>query len=93
MQQGELVDPFPPAPHGRLANGTISRPASDWEQRYRRTVITSDTVVTAFVVASIGIFFGARDAANWHEKWGILAFGTELLVLGALAVSRAWAPA
>ncbi|MGW6055564.1 sugar transferase [Streptomyces sp. NPDC055189] len=92
MQQGELVDPFPSA-HGRLANGTISRPASDWEQRYRRTVITSDTVVTAFVVASIGIFFGARDAANWHEKWGILAFGTELLVLGALAVSRAWAPA
>ncbi|MEU6681466.1 sugar transferase [Streptomyces sp. NPDC046853] len=93
MQQGELVDPFPSAPHGRLTNGTISRPASDWEQRYRRTVITSDTVVTAFVVASIGIFFGARDAANWHEKWGILAFGTELLVLAALAVSRAWAPA
>uniref|UniRef100_UPI0037DA6FFB nucleoside-diphosphate sugar epimerase/dehydratase n=1 Tax=Streptomyces stackebrandtii TaxID=3051177 RepID=UPI0037DA6FFB len=26
-------------------------------------------------------------------KWGILAFGTELLVLGALAVSRSWAPA
>ena len=41
----------------------------------------------------IGKFFGVRDAANWHEKWGILAFGTELLVLGALAVSRAWAPA
>ncbi|MFH8486839.1 sugar transferase [Streptomyces longisporoflavus] len=92
MQQGELVDPFPSA-RGRLANGNISRPASDWEQRYRRTVIISDTVVTAFVVASIGIFFGARDAANWHEKWGILAFGTELLVLGALAMSRAWVPA
>jgi exopolysaccharide biosynthesis polyprenyl glycosylphosphotransferase len=56
-------------------------------------VITSDTVATALVVAGIGNFFGARDAANWHEKWGILAFCTELLVLGALAVSRAWAPA
>ncbi|MEU2724127.1 sugar transferase [Streptomyces smyrnaeus] len=92
MRQGELVDPFPSA-RERLANGAISRPAIDWEQRYRRTVIASDTVATAFVVAAIGIFFGARDAANWHEKWGILAFGTELLVLGALAVSRAWAPA
>ncbi|MET9861594.1 sugar transferase [Streptomyces smyrnaeus] len=92
MRQGELVDPFSSA-RERLANGAISRPAIDWEQRYRRTVIASDTVATAFVVAAIGIFFGARDAANWHEKWGILAFGTELLVLGALAVSRAWAPA
>ncbi|MDK9495542.1 MULTISPECIES: sugar transferase [Streptomyces] len=92
MRQGGLVSPFPPA-RGRLANGAISRPASDWEQRYRRTVITSDTVATALVVASIGNFFGARDAANWHEKWGILAFGTELLVLAALAVNRSWAPA
>lgn len=92
MQQGELIDPFSSA-RGRLANGTISRPASDWEQRYRRSVIISDTVATAFVVASIGNFFGARDAANWHEKWGILAFCTELLVLGALAVSRSWSPA
>ncbi len=64
-----------------------------WEQRYRRTVIISDTVATALVVAAIGNFFGSRDAANWHEKWGILAFGTELLVLGALAVNRSWAPA
>ncbi|MEU0193914.1 sugar transferase [Streptomyces afghaniensis] len=92
MQQGELADPFSSA-RGQLANGTISRPAIDWEQRYRRAVITSDTVATAFVVAAIGNFFGARDAANWHEKWGILAFGTELLVLGALAVGRAWVPA
>ncbi|MET9411683.1 sugar transferase [Streptomyces sp. NPDC002935] len=92
MRQGGLVGPFPSA-HGRLADGAISRPTSGWEQRYRRTVITSDTVVTALVVAAIGNFFGARDAANWHEKWGILAFGTELLVLGALAVSRSWAPA
>ncbi|MDX3119833.1 sugar transferase, partial [Streptomyces scabiei] len=92
MRQGELVSPFPSA-RGRLANGAVSRPASDWEQRYRRTVITGDTVATAVVVAGIGNFFGARDAANWHEKWGILAFGTELLVLGALAVGRAWAPA
>ncbi|WP_409239471.1 sugar transferase [Streptomyces sp. PA5.6] len=91
MRQGGLVSPFPSA-RGRLANGEIGQPATEWEQRYRRTVITSDTVATAFVVAGIGIFFGARDAANWHEKWGILAFGTELLVLGALAVSRAWAP-
>ncbi|MEU5895241.1 MULTISPECIES: sugar transferase [Streptomyces] len=91
MRQGGLVSPFPSA-RGRLANGAISEPATEWEQRYRRTVITSDTVATAFVVAGIGIFFGARDAANWHEKWGILAFGTELLVLGALAVSRAWSP-
>ncbi|MFK8843753.1 sugar transferase [Streptomyces sp. Ac-502] len=89
---GGLVNPFPSA-RGRLADGASSQPATDWEQRYRRTVITSDTVATACVVAAIGIFFGARDAANWHEKWGILAFGTELLVLGALAVSRAWAPA
>ncbi|MEV7190537.1 sugar transferase [Streptomyces sp. NPDC093510] len=92
MRQGGLVSPFPSA-HDRLANGAINRPATDWEQRYRRAVITSDTVATAFVVAAIGNFFGARDAANWHEKWGILAFGTELLILGALAVSRAWAPA
>ncbi|MFL9684524.1 sugar transferase [Streptomyces sp. KL110A] len=92
MRQGGLLSPFPSA-RERLANGEISRPAMDWEQRYRRTVITSDTVATAFVVATIGDFFGARDAANWHEKWGILAFGTELLVLGALAVSRSWAPA
>ncbi|WP_328689578.1 sugar transferase [Streptomyces phaeochromogenes] len=92
MRQGGIVDPFSSA-SGSLTNGAISRPAIDWEQRYRRTVITSDTVATAFVVAAIGNFFGARDAANWHEKWGILAFGTELLVLGALAVSRSWSPA
>ncbi|MFE5791081.1 sugar transferase [Streptomyces sp. NPDC056503] len=92
MRQGGLLSPFPSA-RERLANGEISRPAMDWEQRYRRTVITSDTVATALVVGAIGDFFGARDAANWHEKWGILAFGTELLVLGALAVSRSWAPA
>ncbi|MEU2606909.1 sugar transferase [Streptomyces albus] len=91
MQRGELASPFPSA-RGRLADGAISWPATDWEQRYRRTVIVTDTVATAFVVAAIGGFFGARDAANWHEKWGILAFGTELLVLAALAVSRAWAP-
>ncbi|MEU6621301.1 sugar transferase [Streptomyces litmocidini] len=92
MRQGGLVSPFPSA-RERLADGAISRPAIEWEQRYRRTVIISDTVATAFVVTAIGDFFGARDAANWHEKWGILAFGTQLLVLGALAVSRAWAPA
>ncbi|MFE9353442.1 sugar transferase [Streptomyces olivaceoviridis] len=92
MRQGGLVSPFPSA-RERLADGAISRPTIDWEQRYRRTVIISDTLATAFVVATIGNFFGARDAANWHEKWGILAFGTEVLVLGALAVSRAWAPA
>jgi exopolysaccharide biosynthesis polyprenyl glycosylphosphotransferase len=92
VQRGDLVSPFPSA-QGRLANGQISRPAIDWEQRYRRIVITSDTLATAFVVASIGGFFGVRDAANWHEKWRILAFGTEFLVLGALALSRSWAPA
>jgi exopolysaccharide biosynthesis polyprenyl glycosylphosphotransferase len=92
VRQGGLVRPFPSA-RERPANGAIGRTAIDWEQRYRRTVITSDTVATAFVVAAIGNFFGARDAANWHEKWGILAFGTQLLVLGALAVSRSWAPA
>ncbi|MEU8534891.1 MULTISPECIES: sugar transferase [Streptomyces] len=91
MRQGGMVSPFPSA-DGRLANGAVGRTAVDWEQRYRRTVITTDTVATAVVVAAIGNFFGARDAANWHEKWGILAFGTELLVLGALAVSRSWAP-
>ncbi|MFI1657288.1 sugar transferase [Streptomyces sp. NPDC020472] len=91
MRQGGLVSPFPSA-RERLAEGATSRPAVEWEQRYRRTVIISDTVATAFVVTAIGDFFGVRDAANWHEKWGILAFGTQLLVLGALAVSRAWAP-
>ncbi len=90
--QGELVGPFPSA-HERLAKGANNPLAIGWELRYRRTVIISDTVSTAFVVAVIGNFFGVRDAANWHEKWGILAFGTEVLVLGALAVSRAWAPA
>ncbi|WP_133914117.1 sugar transferase [Streptomyces sp. NBC_00582] len=92
MRQGGLVSPFMSA-RERLVNGTISQPATGWEQQYRRTVITTDTVTTSCVVAAIGEFFGARDAANWHEKWGILAFGTELLVLGALAVSRSWAPA
>ncbi|MFE2583353.1 sugar transferase [Streptomyces sp. NPDC059378] len=92
MRQGGLVRPFP-SEHGRLTTGAIDQPATDWEQRYRRTVITSDMVATAFVVAAIGNFFGARDAANWHEKWGILAFGTELLVLATLTVSRSWAPA
>ncbi|KND28096.1 sugar transferase [Streptomyces acidiscabies] len=92
MQQGGAVGPFMPT-RRRLADGTFQQPESDWEQRYRRTVIVSDTVATAFVVAAIGNLFGARDAANWHEKWGILAFGTEVLVLGALAVSRAWVPA
>ncbi|MEW2448507.1 sugar transferase [Streptomyces parvulus] len=91
MRQGGMVSPFPSA-DGRLADGAVGRTAVDWEQRYRRTVITTDTMATAVVVAAIGNFFGARDAANWHEKWGILAFGTELLVLGALAVSRSWAP-
>jgi exopolysaccharide biosynthesis polyprenyl glycosylphosphotransferase len=92
VRQGGLVSPFP-SERGGLASGAISQPGVDWEQRYRRTVIISDTAATAFVVAGIGNFFGARDAANWHEKWGILAFGTQLLVLGSLAVSRAWAPA
>ncbi|MEW1775062.1 sugar transferase [Streptomyces sp. NPDC086777] len=92
MRQGGLVGPFPSA-HERLANGGTNRPAIEWEQRYRRTVIISDTVATAVVVAGIGEFFGGRDAANWHEKWGILAFGTELLVLSALVVGRSWAPA
>ncbi|MFJ4981957.1 sugar transferase [Streptomyces coeruleorubidus] len=91
MRQGGLVGPLSSA-RGSLANGAINRPAIDWEQRYRRTVIAGDTVATALVVAAIGNFFGARDAADWHEKWGILAFGTELLVLGALAVSRSWSP-
>ncbi|EYT83314.1 exopolysaccharide biosynthesis polyprenyl glycosylphosphotransferase [Streptomyces sp. Tu 6176] len=92
MRQGELVSPFPSA-RERLADGSLGQSAIDWEQRYRRAVIAGDTAATACVVAAIGNFFGARDAANWHEKWGILAFGTELLVLGSLAVSRAWAPA
>lgn len=92
MRQGGLVGPFPSA-RERLTDNSIRQPAIEWEQRYRRAVITSDTVATAFVVAAIGNFFGARDAANWHEKWGILAFGTWLLVLGALAVSRSWTPA
>lgn len=64
-----LVGLFPSA-RERLANDAIRQPTIEWEQRYRRAVITSDTVATAFVVAAIGNFFGARDAANWHEKWG-----------------------
>lgn len=56
-------------------------------------MIIGDAVTTAVVASAIGNFFGARDAADWHEKWGILAFGTWLLVLAALAVSRAWSPA
>ncbi|WP_107103800.1 MULTISPECIES: sugar transferase [unclassified Streptomyces] len=92
MRQGGLASPFPSA-RERLADGAIDQPTIEWEQRYRRSVIISDTVATAFVVAAIGEFFGARDAANWHEKWEILACCTELLVLAALAVSRSWAPA
>ncbi|MBT2871247.1 sugar transferase [Streptomyces cellulosae] len=91
MRQGGLVSPFP-SERGQLADGAPARDTADWEHRYRRTVIMSDTVATAVVVAGIGNFFGVRDAANWHEKWGILAFGTWLLVLGALTVSRSWAP-
>ncbi|MER5888842.1 sugar transferase [Streptomyces sp. NPDC001941] len=92
MHQGELVSPFPSA-HRRAANGTVIGYTSVWEQRYRRTVVISDTVATAVVVASVGIVFGARDAANWQEKWTILAFGTGLLVLTTLALGRAWDPA
>ncbi|MEV6105333.1 sugar transferase [Streptomyces sp. NPDC051940] len=88
----DYVHPFPAA-RVRPGNRPVGRPAVYWEQRYRRTVIISDTVATAFVVAAIGGLFGVRDAANWHEKWVILGFGTELLVLGALATSRSWAPA
>lgn len=91
VRQEELVSPFPPV-HGRSVDGATSQPEIEWEQRYRRAVITGDTAATAFVIAAIGGFFGVRDAANWHEKWTILAFGTELLVLGALMASRAWAP-
>ncbi|MFB9523289.1 sugar transferase [Streptomyces cremeus] len=91
MQRGDLVRPFPPAQR-RPGNGSISRPTADWEQRYRRTVIVGDTVATAVVVFTIGNFFGVRDAADWHEKWNILAVGTELLVVGSLAASRSWAP-
>ncbi|MDT3725758.1 sugar transferase [Streptomyces sp. DSM 41972] len=91
MRQGGLVSPFP-SERGHPTDGEFNRGTADWEHRYRRTVITSDTVATAVVVAGIGNFFGVRDAADWHEKWGILAFGTWLLVLGALAVSRSWAP-
>ncbi|MER6390243.1 sugar transferase [Streptomyces sp. NPDC001523] len=87
-----MIGPLLSAP-GRTASRATGRPAIDWAQRYRHTVIISDTVATAFVVVAIGGFFGVRDAANWHEKWRILAFGTELLVLGALAVTRSWAPA
>ncbi|MFD9637863.1 sugar transferase, partial [Streptomyces violascens] len=75
MRQGELVSPIP-STRRRPADGAISRPTIDWEQRYRRTVITSDTVATAIVVTATGSFFGDRDAANCHEKRGILAFGT-----------------
>ncbi|MET8859034.1 sugar transferase, partial [Streptomyces sp. NPDC004579] len=58
MRQGGLVRPFPSA-RERLTDGAMHQPATDWEQRYRRTVITSDMVATAVVVASIGNFFGA----------------------------------
>jgi exopolysaccharide biosynthesis polyprenyl glycosylphosphotransferase len=88
----DFVSPFAPA-SGRAVDGAVSQPGVYWEQRYRRAVIISDTVATFLVVAAIGGFFGVRDTADWLEKWQILAFGTELLVLGALAVSRAWAPA
>ncbi len=86
-----FVSPFPAA-RGRPGDGAAGRAAAGWEQRYRRTVIIGDTVATALVVAAIGGLFGVRDAADWHEKWVVLAFGTELLVLGALAVGRSWAP-
>ncbi len=90
MRQGGLVGLFPSA-RERLANDE-SQPTIESEQRYRRAVITSDTVATAFVVAAIGNFFGARDAANWHEKRGFShsapAAGAE-----ASALSRSWAPA
>jgi exopolysaccharide biosynthesis polyprenyl glycosylphosphotransferase len=92
VQRLDFVSPFPSV-SGRPANGEFVGSATFWEQRYRRTVIVSDISVTAFVVVAIGGFLGVRHASNWHEKWGILAFGTELLVLGTLAVSRAWAPA
>ncbi|MFW6691141.1 sugar transferase [Streptomyces sp. MAR4 CNX-425] len=87
-----LVSPIASA-RGRPANGAGGGCAAGWERRYRRAVIVGDTVATALVVAAIGGLFGVRDAADWHEKWVVLAVGTELLVLGALAVGRAWAPA
>ncbi|MFC1404167.1 MULTISPECIES: sugar transferase [Streptacidiphilus] len=92
MQRTEFVNPFP-AERQRQGNGAIGRYAIYWEQRYRRAVIVSDIMATGFVVAAIGGCFGARHASNWGEKWGILAIGTQVLVLGALAVTRSWAPA
>ncbi|MFI8106128.1 sugar transferase [Streptomyces sp. NPDC086023] len=92
MQQRELASPFPAA-RGRLGNGTCNRPASDWEQQYRRSVVLGDTLATALVVAVIGASLGDREATHWHEQWGTLAVATELLLLGALAVGRAWTPA
>jgi exopolysaccharide biosynthesis polyprenyl glycosylphosphotransferase len=87
----EFADPFP-RQRVRPASGATSHPAIQWEQRYRRAVIVSDAVATVLVVAAIGGFFGVRDEADWFEKWIILAFGTEVLVLGCLAVSRSWTP-
>ncbi|WP_225978595.1 sugar transferase [Gandjariella thermophila] len=74
----------------RPARGSAAQSASDWEPRYRRAVIVSDVLATVVVVGVIGGLFGARGASNWHDRWGILAAGTEVLVLGALAVGRAW---
>ena len=92
VQRMEFVTPYPAA-RERPADGAIGQYPVYWEQRYRLAVIMSDIMATGFVVAAIGGLFGARHAANWGEKWGILAIGTEMLVLGALAVSRSWAPA
>jgi exopolysaccharide biosynthesis polyprenyl glycosylphosphotransferase len=86
----QYVDPHPPGPGRRARNA--AQPAIDWEPRYRRAVIVSDVAATLLVVGLIGGFFGARGASNWHERWGILAAGTEVLVLGSLAIGRAWNP-
>jgi exopolysaccharide biosynthesis polyprenyl glycosylphosphotransferase len=78
-------------PIGRGRTAT-AQPGTDWEPRYRRCVIAADVVATVLVVGLIGGFFGARGASNWHERWGVLAFVTELLMLGSLMVGRAWNP-
>ncbi|GAA4943178.1 hypothetical protein GCM10023238_06320 [Streptomyces heliomycini] len=87
-----ITQPFPSA-RGRLANGAISRPATYWEQRYRRTVNHRRCRDHGVRGGGDRQFLRGPDAANWHEKWGILAFGTWLLGAGGARVSRSWAPA
>jgi exopolysaccharide biosynthesis polyprenyl glycosylphosphotransferase len=67
-------------------------PIAAWEPRYRRSVVISDLVATVLPVMVVGLLFGTTGAANWHQRWVVLAVTTVALVLCSLWMNRTWSP-